>query len=136
MDHVDEKHYLNFYKTDQSYFSGRFKITKRDYDDTKQDLIYLQLNVDSLEEKFYAVLGRLGKDLYWTVYYLGLQCDAEKYVSTLTIFNEDKVARMIISISTLKVSTSSVQLGGKRIEQNLILEVKLPLLQAVCMGHG
>ena len=28
-----------------------------------------------------------------------------------------------------------VQLGKKRIEQNAILEVKLPLLQAVTVGH-
>ena len=30
----------------------------------------------------------------------------------------------------------NIQLGNKRIEQNAILEVKLPQLQAVCTGHG
>ena len=85
--HVDEKHYLDVFKTDQSHFSGKFKMTKSIFDKTQENLIYLKLNVDSMEKEFYSVFARFQKMLYWTVYYLGQQCDAEKYISSLTIFN-------------------------------------------------
>ena len=84
---MDEEHFLNVFKTDQNHFSGKFKMTRSDYDKTKINLVYLKLNVDSMEKVFYSVFVRCQKMLYWTVHYLGKQCDSEKYISSLTIFN-------------------------------------------------